>query len=106
MEAAQKIANLIIKTFTGKSIAQIEEETLRGRAVTRLMEAHLLAKKQGVNIPMGNFTITESLSKEPAFYNYLHQLGYADAVHEFPRQLSESHYSLGYKEGQLDRGGK
>ena len=98
---ALKALELMSKAFTGKTLPEIEQDSLKRYARNRLTEAHELCIVHGIEIRIGGTTHhTPELLQQPALQNYLHQLGFADAVHGVPTQTSEPHYMLGYREGR------
>lgn len=100
-EVALKTIDLMSRVFTGKSIEENAQDSLKSYARSRLREAHELCAAHGIDIPIGSsFIHTPELLQQPALQNYLHQLGFADATHGVPAQTSEPHYMLGYREGR------
>ena len=100
-EIVLKLSDWILDAFFGKTSLQTQQESIERYASARVVEAHRLCAKHGIEIPIGeNFQHTAELLEEPTMQNYLHQLGFADAIHGILPQTSEPHYALGYEEGQ------
>src|SRR4028119_1716270 len=99
-EFALNVAEGLIKVFTGKSSTQIEEEALQRHARARLRNAIELCAMHDIIITRDCHTYPAEFLDVPAFQNYLVQLGFFAAVYDFPAQMNEPHYQLGYEEGR------
>ncbi|MBD2066042.1 hypothetical protein H6F93_00560 [Leptolyngbya sp. FACHB-671] len=99
-ETALTVAEWLIRAFTGKTSAQIEEEAVQRHARTRLHNAIELCAINGIIITRDCHTYPVEFLDEPAFQNYLMQLGFFAAIYDFPPQMNEPHYMFGYQEGR------